>query len=244
MEKKNKNKKEIRKENIMKKNNEKSEIKISSDWGNSILRNDKKTMKNIHRYHKDSYGNDMPNNSIIIKNLLSEKECINLITESEKHGYGKTTYDQHYRSNLRLITVDESMAQLLFERIKQHMPKIVNKDKHAWEIIGLNECFRMSKYNVSNFFDNHYDTNFQRNSNEHSFFTLNIYLNSDYTGGETRFFEKTDVVASIKADPGDCLIFMQPPTAYLMHDGTKVKCGIKYLLRSDLMYKKINGIKI
>lgn len=39
-------------------------------------------------------------------------------------------------------------------------------------------------------------------------------------------------------EAGVGLIFRQPPTALYSHDGDKVCDGFKYLIRSDVMYKK------
>lgn len=211
--------------------------KINVDWS-SIL--EKKCLS--HKYIEDSHNNMLPNESFRIKKLLLPTECKKIITKAELLGFNKTDYDQHYRSNLRLIIKDKSLAILLFERIKQYMPPTIKN----WKLSGLNECFRLSKYNVGNRFDIHYDTYFKRNNDEQSFFTVNIYLNDEYEGGETRFYDKLkngNIIASIKGETGESLIFMQPHLEYLPHDGSTVTTGIKYLLRTDVMYTKLLNVK-
>lgn len=54
-----------------------------------------------------------------------------------------------------------------------------------------------------------------------------IYLNAAMRGGETRFEN-----ASIIPAPGMALVFDH----YLVHEGTPVLEGQKYVLRTDVMY--------
>jgi hypothetical protein len=74
---------------------------------------------------------------------------------------------------------------------------------------------------------------------------VNIYMNSGFEGGRTRFFDKLrngTEVAAIKGSAGACLIFMQPSGgAELAHDGEEVSGGLKYLFRSDVMYRRVGA---
>lgn len=57
--------------------------------------------------------------------------------------------------------------------------------------------------------------------------TFMIYLNEGYTGGETRFES-----VSVAGKPGMALVFEHE----LLHEGAEVTAGVKYVLRSDVMY--------
>lgn len=94
--------------------------------------------------------------------------------------------------------------------------------------IGLNELFRFYKYGTGHRFKKHIDESYIRSENEASFFTLMIYLNDNYNGGETKFNEIT-----IEGKTGMALLFLHS----LLHEGAEVKKGIKYVLRTDVMYK-------
>jgi hypothetical protein len=60
-----------------------------------------------------------------------------------------------------------------------------------------------------------------------------IYLNDGFKGGETKF---NNVVVAPKK--GSALIFYH----YLEHEGSEVIEGIKYVLRTDIMFRlKISG---
>ena len=55
-----------------------------------------------------------------------------------------------------------------------------------------------------------------------------IYLNDNFKGGETKF---NDLVVAPKK--GSALVFYH----YLVHEGTEVIEGIKYVLRTDIMFR-------
>ena len=59
-----------------------------------------------------------------------------------------------------------------------------------------------------------------------------VYLNDTYEGGATRF-ESTKVVGSA----GMALVFQHG----LVHEGSKVTSGVKYVLRSDVMFSAVRS---
>ncbi len=61
-----------------------------------------------------------------------------------------------------------------------------------WRCVGLNECFRFSKYEKEQYFKPHIDGMFVRNRNERSIFSLIIYLNDEYEGGELELYSMKD----------------------------------------------------
>jgi len=61
-----------------------------------------------------------------------------------------------------------------------------------------------------------------------------IYLNDTFKGGETKF--NNLVVAPTK---GAALVFYH----YFEHEGTEVIEGIKYVLRTDIMFRLKNSEK-
>lgn len=82
---------------------------------------------------------------------------------------------------------------------------------------------------------------------ESSFLTLHLYLNStgsildpgSLRGGATRFFPsdyRTSKYLDVEAKQGRLLIFQH---AQLIHSGEKVTSGVKYTMRTDIMYKKV-----
>ena len=129
----------------------------------------------------------------------------------------------------------------------------------SWRLSGLNECWRWAKYRPSDRFGAHCDANFVRTDNEVSLFTLNIYLNAvpPSAGGATRFYPASQkrsgvdehggtVDLAFAPAAGAAVLFLQPPQAYLLHDGERLvgDGARKYLLRSDVMYTREGSQRI
>ena len=75
--------------------------------------------------------------------------------------------------------------------------------------------------------------------------TLNCYLNDVAAGGATRFYQDAKTrpqlpveVLSVAPVAGRAVLFRQPPEANILHDGEKLLAGVKYLLRTDVMYRR------
>jgi predicted 2-oxoglutarate/Fe(II)-dependent dioxygenase YbiX len=168
-----------------------------------------------------------------IEDFLSVSECNDLIALSESVGYEEAevslpsgpTMMKGLRNNYRLMYTDENLAQRLWKKLKSYVPTALG-DESA---VGLNEQFRFYRYENAQRFKRHIDGRFRRNSQEESRITFMIYLNDDFTGGETAF----DTV-TITAKTGTALCFIHE----LKHEGCPVVSGIKYVLRSDVMYQK------
>jgi len=204
----------------------------------------------------DAANHYKDNKLLILDQVFTNEECVRLNEAAESIGYGKTPYPQTYRGNLRLIVTDVGLAQALWERLRPFMPqKLEAEDDEGrnwtWTAVGLNECFRLAKYKPGHCFGSHVDANFIRNEKEMSFFTVNVYTKSvsvDH-GGKTRFFKddvrnfksavsESNVDLEVQPEIGLAVLFMQPPQEYFLHDGEELTGETKYLLRSDVMYRR------
>jgi prolyl 4-hydroxylase len=172
------------------------------------------------------------NNIFTIENFWGELECGNFILKSEALGYEPATIDtekgqiilETIRNNNRVIYKDAILSDKIWQQLKPFAPaKIGNSNA-----VGLNELFRFYKYQPGQEFKKHRDQSYIRNETEASYFTFMIYLNDDYEGGETTFTNIT-----IQPKQGTALIFFHD----LEHKGCAVKQGIKYVLRSDIMFR-------
>jgi len=192
----------------------------------------------------DSRGIKLPEGAILISDFMSTSECQKIISAAEEFGFGTTPYPKSYRGNLRLSSVDFTLASQLMKRVFSFAPSDISlPDGSSWALSNLNEQFRLSKYLSGDEFKPHVDAKYLRSEKEQSMFTLNIYLNESFSGGATRFYNKDrdKMVAEVTPVSGLCLLFRQPPGAYLVHDGEMVKSGTKYLLRTDLLYTRVNN---
>ena len=171
-----------------------------------------------------------------IDNFLTPKECDELILISEQKGYDEATVSltsgakmmKGIRNNYRLIHTDEKLAYKYWEKLSGFYPKEIDDNK----AVGLNEQFRFYKYEPEQRFKRHIDGRFKRNEIEESRITFMIYLNDDFTGGETKF---NDITINPKIGTALCFIHEQK------HEGVSIKEGEKYVLRSDIMYRKITN---
>lgn len=167
-----------------------------------------------------------------VEDFLSTEECVEYIALSEEIGYemakvntegGQRVLTQ-VRNNNRAFYKSEELAQLLWEKAKPFVPEKIGSSI----AIGLNELFRFYRYQPGQQFRGHFDQSYIRNESEASYVTFMLYLNDDFEGGETTFQE-----IWIEPKQGTALIFMHN----LYHSGGEVTKGIKYVLRTDVMYR-------
>ena len=170
-----------------------------------------------------------------ILDVLSAAECRNWIDRIQSIGTEAATInsargvevDSQIRNNRRLIIDDHEWARILFERVKDDVPPEI----HGLALVGVNERLRCYEYEVGHRFAPHSDGAFVRGEDERSCYTYMVYLNEDFEGGETRFFVEPEVV--IKPRTGASLFFQHP----IIHEGSEVSAGVKYVLRTDLIYR-------
>lgn len=191
---------------------------------------------------------DYPQKDIYtLSNLLNSQECQKIIQASQKLGFqqaglaiGQDVYrtNEKARNNKRVLFEDKLLAQQLWARIAHLVdPKFNNHFAH-----GLNWRFRIYEYEVGGIFAPHVDERMTLpGEGLTTFFTFMIYLNDNLEGGETTFFERrkkgskkliTNRIITPKTGMGlafDHLLF---------HEGSVVTAGVKYVLRSDLVYRK------
>jgi hypothetical protein len=166
-----------------------------------------------------------------VEEFCSASECDAYIRLSESLDFGDapiSTFSgpvmaKEVRNNSRVMVDDLGLAQTIWERARLYVPDRVGVHR----VIGVNERFRFYRYDPGQTFRWHRDGSFQRPSGERSRLTLMIYLNDDFEGGETRF-ERT----TIRPDKGMALFFVHR----LLHEGSAVSRGRKYVMRTDVMY--------
>ena len=132
----------------------------------------------------------------------------------------------HVSNNSRVILDDLQLAAALYARIAPHIPSRLLR----MQACGVNERFRCYRYEPGQRFALHSDGTFVRSPHERSLLTFLIYLNDDFCGGETAFPEQGEVIVPTT---GTALLFQHR----LLHEGRRVESGVKYVLRSDIMYR-------
>ena len=179
----------------------------------------------------------------VLDNLLTKRECSKLIRKANDLKTDSTGNKSWHTpgtggSYMRVMMVDRTLADELFSRIKPYLPTTYN----GYQLHYLNDHFRFSRYNKGGQFPLHMDGQNYDASRPHltgghsavSLFTLNIFLNDDFEGGETDFYNDAstkNLRYSVKPLAGRGALFW----ARQYHCGNMVKTPYKYLLRTDVM---------
>ncbi|HEX4419742.1 MAG TPA: 2OG-Fe(II) oxygenase [Kofleriaceae bacterium] len=129
------------------------------------------------------------------------------------------------RNNTRVMFDDVALAAELFRRLGAALPAQVCGRRP----VGVNERFRCYRYAPGQRFASHFDGSYQRSATECSELTLMVYLNEGFGEGSTAFL---DFDVQVRPRAGAALMFQHR----LLHEGTTVTSGTKYVLRSDVMY--------
>jgi predicted 2-oxoglutarate/Fe(II)-dependent dioxygenase YbiX len=168
-----------------------------------------------------------------ITRALDGAACRSLVARAEEIGFKPTclAYPRSYRSNDRLVIDDPMLAAMLYERLRASLPASIE----GWSLAGLNERFRFCRYRDGQHFVRHRDGAHWRGRDHRSFLTFMIYLSDGdaHDGGATRFYLAAGERHERPA-VGDALVFDHSA----WHDGEAVHRGTKYVMRSDVMYRR------
>jgi hypothetical protein len=236
------------------------EVRIEADWARLLHVNAEKATPKLRPLVNAAAREHYRENMLLIERLLTPVECERINDECERVGFGRTSYPQAYRGNLRLTTIDRGLAAALWARVKRLAPETVTArgfdgEWAVWRAVGLNECFRFAKYKEGHRFGAHTDANFARHGEqEMSLFTVNVYTNTVAVenGGKTRFFAEAEKYRQrarahgdqhadllLQPEAGLAALFLQSPHPEApLHDGETLLGGVKYLLRTDVMYRR------
>jgi hypothetical protein len=184
----------------------------------------------------------------LVHNVLSASECADWIQFAESQGFRPAllladgvTKNPH-RTNDRVLLFDQAKAALLTERLRHLLPPMMwtPTDYKNWHLIGLNERLSFLRYNSSECYGRHVDVPYENEAaGIRSFVTCQVYLNQEFRGGQTRFWQEvgykthdTRQHLDIVPQTGSVLLFEHE----LTHEGCAVEDGTKYTLRVDALY--------
>lgn len=182
---------------------------------------------------------------VVVHGFLSDAECRALIATGEAAGFrgAGTDYPPSYRDNDRLVVDDAPLATRLLERLEQRIAAdaalVSIRRRDDWELIGVNERLRFCRYRAGTQFGLHQDGVHHRGDGVQSRLTFMVYLNdAGFEGGDTVFFRSRAAAAAsgIRFRPraGSLIVFDHG----LWHAGDVVTAGCKYILRSDLLFRR------
>lgn len=142
----------------------------------------------------------------VVDDLLTQDECSYFVKAAEDAGIGerKVEGDVRNRNSVTVSLKNQSLAEIVFERIKSSLPQEVWVDKNCdnlglrcskevlygkWTPYALNSRWRVARYSEQGHFAPHRDGCYIVDEHHRSLITLNGYLTDRPTGfgGATRF---------------------------------------------------------
>ena len=128
---------------------------------------------------------------------------------------------EEYRDSLQKVA---TIMQSGIEKVAKDFVR----DKGLPLTPNVSKRLHFCKYQEGNRIRMHYDAQY----NTASLYTLVVYWNNNYTGGEVAFEigENKDIKFSVKPEPGSILVF--PATEPYYHESIPLKTGYKYITSS------------
>ncbi|KAK8944233.1 hypothetical protein KSP39_PZI008480 [Platanthera zijinensis] len=225
------------------KGEEESGRKKTKRTGNEIARNwptvkPKKDLK-INRL-KDTHLFTIPN-------FLTAYEANAFIEVAESIGFTHQgslgpTHGEAYRDNDRISVSSPPLTEGLWDSgLKKVFDDIKILGKTA---VGLNPNIRFYRYKVGQQFGRHFDESVDLEHGRRTYYTLLVYLSGSpgdssmpsLAGGETVFYDKRHkVVSEVAPLEGMALLHLHGAKC-MLHEARAVTKGIKYILRSDVVF--------
>jgi len=176
-----------------------------------------------------------------VEGLLSSAECAKLLADYDAgpwlpatiNGATGRVVEAHVRNSSTAIVKDATLTETLFARLRPHLPaSMVDQwGQRPRRVVpaGLYQPLRIYRYEPGQHFGLHHDQSYQDPDGRRSLLTFMVYLNQDFEGGTTTFPEQKEVIVP---RTGMALLFQH----MLLHSGERVASGIKYVLRSDVLF--------
>ncbi|KAF2822513.1 prolyl 4-hydroxylase [Ophiobolus disseminans] len=197
----------------------------------------------------------------LIKDVLSPDECSAIIAAGETIEFIPDAPMRPQGEDTSVLAhnfywvVDQAFHDKLWSRVKAFVPEAVA----GKQVRGVNRRFRVYRYVPGAEYRCHIDGAWPPsgtdaatdayqydasppNARQSSLFTFLIYLNDDFKGGETTFFIPSVKEGVINAYPikpimGSVAVFPHGEAqGALLHEGTGVVEGAKYVIRTDVEY--------
>lgn len=174
----------------------------------------------------------VPGYVLTIDDFLSPAECLSLVAEAERGGFGPPDEEPRGQrgrpGRFRAWAVEQQRPGLAAELWRSLRPFVDRGASDGWNAVGLCERLRFLRYEPGQRFDPHTDVPAIRGL-ALSRMSLSVYLNDDFGGGATRFRK-----LRVQARRGTALLFRHE----LEHEEARVLRGRKYVLRSDVMFRR------
>lgn len=199
---------------------------------------------------------------LFVHPILTESQIQTLKDFTDEHAtfWHEDENNKAYRNAYTVEFYHHELAKLIFDHVKNELPQTLSIDRNdefehliaagEWVIDSVPDRLLLAKYNPGGHFSPHTDGNCVHDFNHRTLYSIIIYL-SECEGGETAFYEYDALKKMIQIDNiwripteyelhkvtpegGKCLVFRQT----LVHEGCPIIDGVKYIIRSDVMYRR------
>ncbi|KAI0202490.1 prolyl 4-hydroxylase [Astrocystis sublimbata] len=202
----------------------------------------------------------VPNLSLM-KDVLTHQECKSIVAAMESVGFlpdcplrDDGSASSTLAHNVYWV-VDQAFHDALWKRVSPHIPSLVGGRRAR----GINRRFRVYRYVPGAEYRCHFDGGWPASgvdpktgayvydaspegAKQSSLFTFLVYLNDEFEGGETTFFTPSIREGVMNAHPvrptmGSVALFPHGDAkGVLLHEGTGVRKGAKYIIRTDVEF--------
>jgi prolyl 4-hydroxylase len=162
-----------------------------------------------------------------VEGIYAPAECAAFIEMIESEAPALATNNPLYRNQDRVMKDDPDTAADLFERLRVALPSAIG----PFRLVGLNPRLRFYRYGPGQEFAPHMDHWYRPAANRITLYTILVYFNDDFAGGETEFMEQVEEVVTPR--PGMAAIFQHK----VRHAGRVVTAGRKYAMRTDAIFE-------
>lgn len=181
----------------------------------------------------------------MVHGVLDPEHCAALIGLCNAKGFtpallnvgcGRQKLAPSCRDGFRVIADDDALAAYLFEVLRPHIPERLEEA----DAVGLNRRCRFLCYTPGQEFPEHCDGRYNDPSGAFSKVTVQLYLHDvpPENGGATTFLFRDGCGSECRLPcqprAGSVLLFSQ----VLSHEGSQLKSGLKYTVRSEVMYSR------
>jgi len=168
----------------------------------------------------------------MIPKLLTNTECEYLLLKAKEHSFKKANDSEKYgRYNKEVFIKNDDALYLIRTRF---IAKFCKEHTTYFLLNNTTEILEFYNYQKGDYIKPHSDAPTQIAEMVFTNYTLVIYLNDGFEGGET-FFSVEEL--KVKAEKGGAILFDQS----LSHGGSEVLHGEKYILRLGVFVENLNN---
>lgn len=164
------------------------------------------------------------NDSYIFHDFLSVKECDEILEILSRYPFNNAKQMNLGRNNKEIFVNNMEIEKIFKSQISSF-----NMD--SLKVVDLSLPLEFYRYDVGDFITKHTDAPRILRDKIESNFTAIVYLNDNFTGGETFFSKTGERIIPVK---GSLLLFKHE----LSHEALIVSSGTKYIYRANWLLKR------